>query len=232
MTEQKARSTDDLLQEIKRVGEVVDTARRVILIGGDHRSMLAGQLSERLKGLGLVVTIEDPASAIELAQPEAVGPLFKNFADILACPSLSHLFGDLEPPPTIAATKVVRSDPLGLHAILHGAAPPSPEPITAEQIPEAEPATEAALASLPGSVPDIPYRGVLMGYPETWTVGDVFEDHPRYTLMHLRRKWVLESFDGADVELGSPNTPATDLIPLETFQARYVFHSHAQTPAE
>jgi hypothetical protein len=99
----------------------------------------------------------------------------------------------------------------------------------------AEPSVEADPAPLPdppAPVPELPYRDVLMNYPETWTVGDVFEDHPRYTLMHKRRKWVLESFDGSDVELRSPNTTSTDLIPLETFQSRYVFHSHAQTQAE
>lgn len=243
MTDLKARSTDDVLQEIKRVGEVVDTARRVIVIGGGHRSMLVGQISERLKTLGLVVTCADPADIIEPSETEAVGPLFKSFADILACPSLSHLFGDVvESVPEVSAPVVQRSDPLGLLAILHGAAAPEPVVQILEQIPDdqpvpsPEPIAQAVLEPLPDPaptpVPDIPYRNVLMGYPETWTVGDVFEDHPRYTLMHLRRKWVLVSFDADGVELGSPNTTSTDLITLETFQTRYVFHSHAQTPAE
>lgn len=253
MTDLKARSTDDVLREIERVGEVVDTARRVLLIGGGHRSMLVGQISERLKGLGLVVTCADPADIIEPREAEAVGPLFKTFADILACPSLSHLFGDPIQP--------VQAEPQlpylsGLFAKFYSGVTeplmpfstnPAPEaPCVAEAaevpacddqaplkpVPAAEAVPEASPDQAPAPVPDIPYRSVLMGYPETWAAGDVFEDHPRYTLMGQRRKWVLVSFDADGVELGRPNTTSTDLITLKTFQTRYVFHSHAQTPAE
>jgi hypothetical protein len=222
MTDLQARSTDDVLQEIERVGEVVDTARRVILVGGGHRSFLIGQLSERLKGLGLVVTVADPADIVESSEP--VGPLLKTFADILACPSLSHLFGDGVEPARAILEAPAAAEVLSLQI-------DDDQPALAP-----EPVVETVLAPLPdperAPVPDIPYRTVLMGYPETWTEGDVFEDHPRYTLMHLRRKWVLVSFDADGVELGSPNTTSTDLITLEAFQSRYVFHSHAQTSAE
>lgn len=231
MTDLQARSTDDVLQEIKRVGEVVDTARRVILVGGGHRSGLVSQLSSRLHDCGLVVTVAEPHDSLESIAPDKVGPLFKTFADILACPSLSHLFGDVVEPAPPAQHPLVNTFEetfRGLSAALR----PDPEQIQADQ---PAPSVEAVLEPLPGpapALPDIPYRDVLMGYPETWTPGDVFEDHPRYTLMHKRRKWVLESFDATDVELRSPNTTSVELITLEAFQARYVFHSHAQTPAE
>lgn len=71
-----------------------------------------------------------------------------------------------------------------------------------------------------------------MGYPETWQEGDLFEDHARYTLPHKIRKWVLESFDAENVTLRSPNCSSSDLISLEIFQKRYVFHSRPQSAAE
>lgn len=71
-----------------------------------------------------------------------------------------------------------------------------------------------------------------MGYPETWKVGDIFEDHPRYTLLHKVRKWVLVAFDDTDVELQSPNTSSTELVTQAMFRQRYVFHSRPQSVAE
>ena len=100
-------------------------------------------------------------------------------------------------------------------------AAPGNEVITAEPSPAPVPTVEP--------VPNLPYRAVLMKQPQTWTVGDMFEDHPRYVLASKRRKWVYEGHDELGVELRSPNTSSTDLVSLELFQTRYVFHSHAQT---
>lgn len=235
MTDQLERSTDDVLQELKRVGEAVDTARRVIIIGGGHRAALVGCLNEKLASMGLAVTAADPAVCVPV-EPEPVGPLFQTFGQILACPSLRHLFGDMVEPPPVLTAPEPNPDPEPCTDVL------MPTDDVTDQIREqfrrmlAAPGTafitvepEQAPAPTPEPVPNLPYRAVLMKQPKTWTVGDVFEDHPRYVLASKRRKWVYEGHDDLGVELRSPNTSSTDLVSLELFQTRYVFHSHAQT---
>jgi len=137
MTDLQTRSTDDVLQEIKRVGEVVDTARRVILVGGGHRSGLVSQLSSRLRDCGLVVTEAEPHDSLESIAPDKVGPLFKTFADILACPSLSHLFGDVVEPAPPAQHPLVSTfgDTLRSLAGALRPDPPAPEPAASIESP-------------------------------------------------------------------------------------------------
>lgn len=69
-----------------------------------------------------------------------------------------------------------------------------------------------------------------MSRPINWQPGDVFQDNPRITLPHKRRKWLLDSLDvydweslRGDVEIKSPNTSTTELMALDHFMARYVF---------
>lgn len=75
----------------------------MIVIGGDHRAALVGCLNEKLTRMGLVVTAANPVTCVPV-EPQPVGPLFKTFGQILACPSLRHQFGDIvDPPPVLPA---------------------------------------------------------------------------------------------------------------------------------
>lgn len=224
MSDQKERSVEGVLQEMQRVGEAVDIARRVVVVGAGHRSLLAAELGSKLAHLGLKVELIEPNVVVPFEQEEAKGGLYKSFADVLACPSLAHLFGDKGLP----CESVLVGDPQPVKTLQSAPAPPDPMP--EPQSLDPEPTVD--LGSSTASVPAFQYRDVLMGYPETWKVGDLFEDHPRYTLPHKVRKWELESFDAENVTLRSPNCSSSDLISLEIFQKRYVFHSRAESAAE
>ena len=220
MSDQKERSVEGVLQEMQRVGEAVDIARRVVVVGAGHRSLLAAELGTKLAHLGLKVELVEPSVGVPSEQEEAKGSLYKSFADVLACPSLAPLFGEPEKPqasPAMASLLEKSLDGRWLPPHLEHCRTPAPAPVTAEA-PEVMPDDDAALGDEPApnapdpepveeppATPAIPFREVLMGYPETWKVGDIFEDHPRYTLLHKVRKWVLVAFDDTDVELQSPS---------------------------
>ncbi|KTT16886.1 hypothetical protein NS96R_14130 [Pseudomonas parafulva] len=202
MSEQQERGIEGVLQELERVGKVVDIAQRVILVGDTHRAVLAGELGTKLAHLGLKVELLEPTIPALLKPSENHGDLYKSFADVLSCPSLAHLFG---------SQADVQDEP--------------------DPAPEAEPEV-VQVNAVPAPAPPKPNRKVLMNDPATWRPGDMFQDNPRHTLMHKVRKWLLVDFDDCGVELKSPNTDATELLPLDMFCQRYVFVAHAQSGAE
>lgn len=141
--------------------------------------------------------------------------LYKTFADLLACPSLAPLLtSNLEPVPAVLHAPAVLPVPA-----------PVPE-IEAPQPAEPEP-----------SLPVVDVSKLDMSKPINWKSGDIFISNPRVTLAHQCRKWVLDSFDvadldsltGMDVQLKSPNTTTTELLTLKLFMAQYVFFERPPT---
>ncbi|QSL90440.1 hypothetical protein [Pseudomonas atacamensis] len=105
-------------------------------------------------------------------------------------------------------------------------------PVVIEELPSAAP--PAAIEPVkPCEKPD-------MTKPINWKRGDVFTENPRFTLVHQRREWVLNTLDvadheslrGVDVEIQAAGTDDSELMTIQQFMAGYVFVRRPQSTAE
>lgn len=221
------RESDLVMRELAQAKASVIEAQRVLIVGAGSIPKLLGELNNSLADLGYVCVPIEPAQG-----------LYKTFADLLACPSLAPLLTVEEKAPV----PIFDIQPVyGGGQLLLGAAALNPEPqVWAEEPGFAERQIRALEESL--AIPqalDVPepllsvvdVSKLDMSKPINWKLGDVFQDNPRVTLPHKRRKWLLDSLDisdlenlsGMDVQIRSPNTTTTELMTLKQFMAKYVF---------
>lgn len=197
------RGSDQVMRELAQTKASVIEAQRVLIVGAGALPKLLGELNDSLAELGYVCVPIEPAQG-----------LYKTFADLLACPSLAPLLAvDSREPvkainlPTVAPDKVAEAI--------------APDPVPLAPVP-ADPVPESVVVDL---------SKLDMTKPINWKLGDIFQDNPRITLPHKRRKWILDSLDvsdlenltGVDVQIRSPNTTTTELLTLKQFMARYAF---------
>jgi hypothetical protein len=234
MSEEKvSRGCDQVLRELVQTKEDVEKARQVLIVGAGSFPRLLAELNVTLAGLGHVCVPIEPATG-----------LYKTFADLLACPVLA-----LEEPPALPELVPDVTPTLKVHAPPGGQSlaipfgvylPCDVEP---ELLPPPPPPGPAAAAEpVPVQEQAEKPRQPDMRKPVNWKIGDIFTEHPRFTLPHKQRRWILDSLDisdlanlkGMDVEIRSPNTTATELHTLEHFMERFVFVERPvveQTPA-
>lgn len=208
------RDSDQVMRELAQTKAAVIEAQRVLIVGAGALPKLLGELNDSLADLGYVCVPIEPAQG-----------LYKTFADLLECPSLAPLLQPQEVPPTVTAAPEPQS--------LAEEANDIEREIRALEdslaIPVSRDVTEFAVVNPSPAVADV--SKLDMTKPINWKLGDVFQDNPRITLPHKRRKWILDMLDvsdwatltGIDVQIRSPNTSTTELWSLTSFMARYVF---------
>lgn len=238
------RGSDLVMRELAQAKASVIEAQRVLIFCAGSIPKLLDELNGCLAELGYVCVPIEPAQG-----------LYKTFADLLACPTLAplleskelgqmvddervHIHGVGVTPDWAPASKYPSSglseavpfhspipatdDPKSVVESLHS----TEDPAATERLIQV---LEDSLAAKGARIVDV--SNLDMAKPINWKLGDVFQDNPRITLPHKRRKWILDSLDvsdwanlrGIDVQVRSPNTTTTELWSLERFMASYVF---------
>lgn len=196
-----ARESDVVVRELADLTRDVVNARRVLIVGAARRPLLIDELNRALIPLGIMCQETVPGIAQDFEMPPAYHPQPPtSYGDLLASPGLSRLLDD---PPS----QVVEPAP----AVLEELAPQTqPDPV-----PAPEP------APLPAPKPPRPD----MSKPENWEFGDIFTENPRFTMLHLRKKWIFIGVDSDGVELRSQSSDTTELLSIDQFMRGYVFHA-------
>lgn len=223
------RGSELVMRELAQAKASVIEAQRVLIVGAGSIPKLLGELNDSLAELGYVCVPIEPAQG-----------LYKTFADLQECPSLAPLLSvsaptagpDAELAPALNLP-IGQGEAIPFANYLPTEPPLNPDVAAASEDPEATErlirVLEESLALPEARVVDVSHLD--MAKPINWKLGDVFQDNPRITLPHKRRKWILDSLDvsdwtclrGIDVQIRSPNTTTTELLSLELFMASYVF---------
>lgn len=206
------RDGDEVVRELLSLDQRVKEARRVLIIDGEARPRLLAELNRSLEGMGLRCVVVGEGAPVD--RPDDCSCAGKG-----RCKT----FADIELLPLVEPHPVER--------------PESSVVEIAGRSSEAIPFNTYVPADVvPAKAPEKPD----MAKPINWRRGDIFTENPRFTLIHQRREWVLNTIDvadheslrGVDVEIQALGTEDTELMSFEQFTAGYVFVRRPQSTAE